>query len=636
MKKWIAALLPILLLLPAPLPAGAASGASAEVIDMHGAKTYIGSASDWSKTWNEDHFEEKTEEDVSCDGALTVKSGTVADISADGGNDAKLTVQGGTMKDVSWNGAAEVRKGTLKSLDADGDVKISGGEIHGGVASGGDVALSGTAEIRGDVEADGDVTLSGTVEIGGNLTARRVTVSSNAKVTVSGTVTADETLTLNSSTLRVRELNGGTGGELVVNKYASALPPLADFDTVTVKKGTSAEADEKIDAGTLSIEDGADFSTSSTLELDTLAGPGTLYLHSGKLTVHDGIEGRPLLVFSNGVGKGTTAFYADSGSVAEDDVRLYDYELEVREDEDGADRFVLTDPLSDGITFAGKSLSLSPGRSATVKAHVEPDLSEFAAGTKIVWELYGDSSAFSKSVSDGTDCKVSVPSSVAGTHKATLIAYLVDSHGDRLTDYRSGSCALSTGYEETGGTDADLTLDTSTVSVLTGGRYCVLARTSSGTAPHCMSYNSAVATVGAPTAVRDRSGNPGWLYPVTGAGKGQVTIDIGGRKMIATVSSGIIVDTASYTMAPGGGYVVGVEARGVDAGGIQIRTDNGCVAAAYAGRSGNLLLYRLTGKSAGTSGVTFSIPGGGSVRTQVTVRNGAKAGGSSSRMVALA
>lgn len=631
MKKWIAALLPVLLVLSAMPPVSAASSSSTAAIDMHGAKTYLGSTSDWSRAWDEDDFEEVTDDDVDWDGSLTVKSGTVGDITVG----SKLTIQGGTMDDVVCD-SAEIKAGTLKSVDADGDVKVSGGSIRGDVTSSEDVALSGTADIRGSVEASGEVTLSGTVEIGGDLTAQEVTISSGAKVTVSGTITVTETLTLNNCTLKARGLNGDSSGQLVVNKYSSTLPPLSSFDTVTIKNGTAASADETIVAGTLSIEDDADFSTTSTLELDTLSGPGTLYLRAGKLTVHDEIEEKPLFVFSSGAGRGTTAFYADHGAVDEDAVRLYDYELEIKEDGD-TDKFVLTDPLSDGITLSSTSLSLSPGENATIKAYVDPDLSDFATGTKIVWELYGDSSAFSKSADSGNQtCKISVSSSLAGTHRATLIAYLVDSRGDRLTDYRSGSCVLSAGYEDSDDTDSGITLDTTVVSILTGDRYWVLARTSSATAPNGMSYNSSVATVGAPSAARDRYGNPGWIYPITGVGKGRVTIDIGGQKVIASVSSGITIDTATYTMSPGGKYVVGVTTKGVDQGQLWVYSDNSSVGVQYVGKSGNVLLYRLTGQSTGSAGVTFAISGGGSVRTQVTVQNGATAGGSSARLVALA
>lgn len=617
MKKWTAALLPVLILLLSAPPAFAAS--TDAVIDMHGAKTYLGLASDWSRAWDEDNFEEVTGDDVSYTGSVTVKTGTVRNVTLDGSG-SKLTVQGGTVQDVDCDGAVEVKGGTVRSIVAGSGVKISGGSI------------------RRSVESSGEVTLSSTVDIGGDLTVNDITISSGAKVDIGGTITADGLILLNSCTLKTRGIAGDDTGTLEVNKYTAVLPPLSDLESIVIDGGTTAKADEKITAGSLYIKDKAEFMTDSTLELDTLEGPGTLYLRSGKLTVHDGIQGKPLLVFSNTVGNGTTVFYADHDAVDEDDVKLYDYELKIVKD-GGMDQFRLSNPLSDGVRFASGSLSIAGGSSATLKANVTPDFSKFAQGTKIVWELYGDTSAFSTAPNAASQsCKITVSSSVTGMHKATLIAYLVDSHGDRLEDYRSDSCVLSTGYADDpdSGSSSDLTLDTTTVSILTGDRYWVLARTGSATPPHAMSYNSAVATVGAPAAATDRNGNPGWIYAVTGTGKGQVTIDIGGQKMIASVSAGITVDTSSYTMAPGGKYVVGVAAKGIDEKSLQVSSNSACVSVQSAGKSGNLLLYRLTGVSDGTAVVTYAISGGESVRTAVTVRTGAAAGGASARLVALA
>ena len=617
MKKWIAALLPVLILLLSAPPAFAA-GTDA-VIDMHGAKTYLGLTSDWSKAWNEDNFEEVTGDDVPYSGNVTVKAGTVGNITL-GNSGSKLLVQGGTVQDVECEGAVEVRAGTVRSVSADGDVKISGGSI------------------RYDVESSGEVTLSGTVSVGGNLTAHDVTVSSGAKASLGGTITADGVVLLNSCALKTRGIAGEDSGTLELNKYTAVLPPLTDLESIVVDGGTTAQADEKITAGSLYIKDGAEFVTKSSLDLNYLEGPGTLYFHSGTLTVHDGVRGKPLLVFSNSVGNGTTIFYADHDTVSEDDVKLYDYEIEIDDDGD-EDRFTLSNSLSDGITLGDQSLSIAGGGSAVVKARVNPGLSAFAKGTKVVWELYGDTSAFTKAPDAANQsCRISVPTGVTGMHKATLIAYLVDSRGDRLEDYRSDSCVLSTGYgdDSNGSSPSDLTLDTTTVSILTGDRYWVLARTYSSVPPHAMSYNSAVATIGAPTAAKDRSGNPGWIYPVTGAGKGQVTIDIAGQKMITSVSAGITVDTSAYTMAPGGRYVVGIAAKGIDEKSLQVYSNSPCVSVQSAGRSGNLLLYRLTGVNDGTAVITYAISGGESVRTAVTVRSGASAGGVSSRLVALA
>jgi len=605
MRKWTAVLLPLLLVFLSVPSADAAS--SDAVIDMHGAKTYLGLASNWGKTWDADNFEDVTGEDVTYDGSLTVKSGTV-----DG---------------ISCNGAVEIKGGDMKSVNAGGDLKISGGNI------------------RHDVFCDEEVTLSNTVKIGGNLESKEITISSGVKVNVTGTIKAEESLNLNNCTLKTKGIDGDDTGTLNISKYTDTLPTLSNLKKIVIQDKTTVTADEKIEAGELYITDGAEFATSSSLKLDTLTGPGALYFPAGRLTVYDAIEGKPLLIFSNHVSKGDTAFYGDSDSIDEDSVRLYDFGLEAKDDSGEEDRFVLTNALTDGITLSNQSLSLNSGGTATVKANVKPAFSNFATGTKVVWELYGDTSAFTKSVdSGGLSCKISVPSSIKGMYKGTLIAYLVDTHGDRLANYKSDSCILTTGYSDSpyngngngNSSGGAITLDTSTVSILTGDRYCVLARTSASTVPYALSYNSSIATVGAGTAVKDSAGNPGWLFPVTGSGKGQVTIEIGGQKMIADVSAGITIDTSSYTMAPGGVYVIGVTAKGVGDNSIWASSDQPCVSVQFIKKSGNMLLYRISGQTAGTASVIFSVSGGGNVCTTVTVQNGAKAGGTSARLVALA
>lgn len=645
MKKWTAAVLPLLLLAFCMPHAFAATSSGA--IDMHGAKTYVGAVSDWGKTWNSDNFEEVTEEDVTWpkdanlkDANLKMISGAVKNITV-ASDSCTLTIEGGTMDDIDCAGDVVIKNGSMDNIICDGDVNVTGGEIKS-IDADGDVTIRG-GNIRHDVFSGKEVTLSGTVKIGGNITAEEITISSGANVTITGSIQAGTAIYLNNCTLKVKEIDGDRSGDLRINRYTDTLPPLKNLNEIVIEKNTTATADEKIEANELHILENAQFSTSSSLELNTLTGPGTLYFRSGKLTVYDDINDKPLLIFSNHVSRGDTAFYADSDFVSEDDVRLYDYELEVKEDSGIEDRFVLTKPITEGITLSNQTVSLNSGESATIKADVDPDFSRFARGTKIIWELYGDTEAFSKSVSSsGLSCTISVPSKVQGMYKATLICYLVDSHGDRLEDYKSDSCVLTTGYSDTSVNDLisssanGITLDTSTVSILIGDQYWVLARTNDSTAPHSMSYNSSIATVGAGKAVKDSSGNPAWIYPVTGVGKGQVTIDIGGAKMIANVSTGITVDTSSYTMAPGGIYTIGVRTKGVAANSIWAFPDNSCVTVQLAGKSGNMLLYRVVGQKAGTANVTFSIAGGESVHTAITVQNGAKAGGVSARLVALA
>ncbi|MFU0832878.1 MAG: Carbohydrate-binding domain-containing protein [Oscillospiraceae bacterium] len=637
MKKWTAAVLPLLLLTLSVTHASSAAS-STEVIDMHGAKTYVGSSSAWGKTWDSDNFEEVTDDDVNWDGDLKMVSGEVADIDCGG----DLTIEDGTIDDIHCDGDLVVEDGTMDDIDCGGDAVIKDGDIKS-IYADGDITIKG-GYIRHDVESYGAITLDGTVKIGGDVEADEITISSGADVTITGTITAHDYINLDDCTLKVEAICGmGTGTTLTIDDYTDTLPTLKELGTIIVTEDTNATADEKIAADELQIQEDAQFSTSSSLELDTLTGPGTLYFHSGKLTVDD-IEGKPLLIFSDHVSRGDTAFYSHNDSIEEDDVRLYDYGLESNK-ESGKYEYILTRKTSEGITLSHQSVSLDSGKSVTIKADVDPDFSRFAEGTEIIWELYGDTEGFSKSVSSsGLSCTISVPSRVQGMYKATLLCYLVDSRGDRLEDYKSDSCLLTTGYSDNSDWENDtinssangITLDTSTVSILTGDTYWVLARTDDSSAPHAMSYNSSVATIGAGKAVKDSSGNPAWIYPVTGVGKGQVTIDIGGAKMITNVSTGITIDTSSYTMAPGGTYIIGVRTKGVAANSIWVSSDSSCVTVQLAGQSGDMLLYRIQGQKTGTAKVTFSIVGGESVHTEVTVQNGVKAGGVSARLVALA
>ncbi len=622
MRKWTAALLAFLVLFLSAPPAFASSSSYDTVVDMHGARTYYGSASDWGKTWDKDAFTDITGKDHTFTGDVTIKSGDMGNITVNGSS-SELTVKGGTMKAVSCSGKAEVTEGDLESISAGDDLTLKGGNI------------------RHDVYTDEEAKLSGTIKIGGSLEADEITISSNTNLNLIGTMKCKGDITLNQCTLKARKIDGDDSGTLSISKYTDMLPPLENLQKIVVKDSTTAIANGKVEAGELYITEKSEFDASSSVDVDTLTGPGTLYFRSGQLTVDGSIDGEPLLVFSNHVSRGDVAFYADSDTVSPDDVRVYNYGLEAESGSGRQDRFVLTKTISDGITLNRQSLSLKSGASETVKAQVEPNLSKFATGTKVVWDVHGDSSAFSTSVdSSGLSCTVSVSSSHQGMAKATLIAYLEDTHGDRMDDYKSDSCALYTGYSDTpsdnNNSSGSFTLDTTSVSILPGDRYWVLAHTSSSAAPKSISYNSAVATVGAGTAVKDSNGYSAWIYPVTGIGKGQVTIDIGGQKMIANVSNGIKVDTASYTMAPGNKYIIGVEAKGIGAGSIWASSDRSCVSVQYLRKSGKLLLYQICGQSPGTAAVTFSISGGGHVQTAVTVRDGVRAGGTSARLVALA
>ncbi len=600
MKKIISIVLSLALVIFS-VPMAAYAVQSDGIIDKHGAKTYVGSAAAWGKAWDDSSFEEVTGKDVTYPGNLTVKTGEVKDI----------TVTGGSSKLIVLNGA-------INSIRSDGDITLTGGTI------------------KHDVDSEQKITFNGGVKVGGTCTAEDITSSGNTTAIVAGSIIGRNSITLTGQAIKTSGFSGNNTGTLSVKSYTFPLPAITDMASVTIDGSNTANG--KIIASTLTINAKAQLMASSTIEVDTLTGPGTLSFYSGKLTVHWTIQNEPLIYFINAVGNGTLAFKSDSSAVSENDVRLYDFELE-RNTSGGYYLFTLKNSIKDGITLDQSSVAVDIKTPATIRANVKPAFSQFADGTKIVWDLLGDSSAFSISPDASKNiCKVSLNSAKTGSYRATLVAYLVDKNGDRLSDYKSDSCVITSGGTEPSPTDnSGLALDTSSVTIPIGETYWVLAITDSKTAPQQMSYNSSIATVGAAKAYNS-NGKVGWLYPVTAVSKGAVTINIGGQKMISKVAGGsIVVDTASYTMSPGGKYCIGVRINKLDKKDLNVHSANSCTTVQYAGKGANGLdLFVVTAEQTGTGYVAFDIIGGQSVQTTINIQDGVKPSGVSARLIAAA
>jgi hypothetical protein len=610
-KAWTALLTVSLLLLCLPMAPRARAAESDQVIDMHGTKTYIGSSSNWSKTWDPDNFTDVTDKDApNCSGNLTVKAGSVKGVTVEEGG--KLTVTGGTVGDADCGGSVSITGGTVKSVVADGDISVKDGTI------------------RHDVESDdGEISLSGKVSVGGSIKGKDISILSSATVKVSGSITGTDSISLTSCSLKTKSIEGSKEGTLKVNGYTGEMPVLHELKGISLSSKDKLILDQKVSAETLYLPEGAELVTYSTLDLDTLEGPGTLCCYSGKLTLHEGAAGTPKLVFLNPVGNGTVAFQADESAVSPSDIQVFGYDLD-SSTSGGEDLFKLALPSSEGIKMNKSSVAVSSKTPQTISASVHPSLSQYADGTKVVWKLYGDSSAFSISAdSSKNSCTVSASES-SGRHRAVLVVYLADRLGNCLSEYRADSCIVTTGYDEQA---ADLTLDTSEVSLLVGNKYGVLAKTSAALMPEAVSYNPSIATVSAGKAVK----NPGWLYTVTGVSAGSTIIDIAGQQMSVTVNSGVLLDTASYTLRPGASYCMGLLVRGLGGSDLNVSaTNSSCVGIQlYRTGSDGMRLYRITGKNPGTSNIVFQVSGGEKVQAKVTVANGAKPSGKSARLVAL-
>lgn len=590
MKKLITAVLSAALIVLA-FPAGDHAASSGDsVIDMHGTRTYIGLSSDWSKSWSEKNFEDVTNEDVTCSGNLTVKAGAVGDVSVDGAG-SKLTVKGGTVKNIRSSGSVEISGGTVYSVNAEGDVKLN------------------KASVRRNVRVGGEFAASGSVSVGGPLESEDILVGSGVTLNVADKIVCLNKFILGGGTVKADEVDGQDTAKTEIKKYSGTLPVLSRMSSVEVDSGNSVTGSGKFSAGRLSIAQKAEFIAPSSIELDTLEGPGTLSIRSGKLMIHDGVTSEPLLVFSDVVSKGTLAFKADEDAVDEDDVQIYDYSLE-KKTSGSVDEFRLTTDLSEGITMDHSSVSVDRSHTAVVKATVKPALSRFAQGTKIVWEMHGDTSAFSYQTDAASQsCTISWNSDASSKSRATLIAYLVDSRGDKLTNYKSDSCVVTVGGTglscDTGGT---YTFGANSV-------YYYKITTTDPAAPNAVSSNPSAVSVAFAKRLPD-----GYLYRITNVGTGTAVItttsSYGPTASFQAVGtgSGIVSDTPfQFSMKAGSTYQFKFTVNG--SGTYNFASGNSRILKPVSlTRSGNAYYYKVRALKAGGAGLYGSQTGKPGIR----------------------
>ena len=611
MKKTIGAMIFLFALLFC-FPCGArAANSGSNVIDMRGTRTYLGTAADWAKPWDASKFTDVTGKDVNCDGDLTVKAGLVKSIDAESGS---VTFTGGTALNVG----------------AFGDITISGGTVRGNVDSGGgNIVFNGNLGIGGTLNAAQSVTFSsGKVTVGGSVRAAYVTFNSGVGASIAGNVTGYGTIKIGDCTLRAGSLDSVSAGELEITGYKGALPKLVNTADIVVDENVRVVCRQPLQAHSLSLKHGSEFVGYGEVTLDTLDGPGTLCVSPGALTVHYNITDLPTLVFNAPAGNGATAFQSDGWSISTSAVTVYGYDL-VESSSGSHNVYRLDSSGYPGLAFDTHSVSLGDKGSATIRVEVAPGISQYADGTKIVWELHGDSAGITMSAADKT-CNVSSNGTASGSHRAVVAAYLVDRNGTYLSGYRADSCIV------TQSTGSDYKLDTTTVSVLSGGRYGILAMGGNGVKPAASSSDGSIATLGAGQETTDKSGNKAWLFTVTGGKSGAATIDIGGQKVAVSVNSGILIDTLSYSMSPRAKYCIGLTPSGISESGMSVYSTNPCVQVKFLRKeSSGKLLYQISGVSVGTSDIVFQVTGGQSVETSVTVENGSKSYGKTARLVAL-
>lgn len=511
-KLWTALLCMTVIMATTPFTVNAVSG-DTQVINKHGAGTYIGSYEAWAqRTWNADDFTEVTGEDIDCSDNLIIKGGKVGDVTVSGGS--SLTIYDGTVSDIECSGNVTMSGGSVYSIHSDDDISISGGTV------------------KGDAEAENDVTLSGKLTVGGNVSGENITLYANSSgtTTVNGTISFSDAMSMQGTNYKMGAINGQTSGTLTFKNYQGELPAIADVDTIFLESNSIVTTKQSVTVEKLKVDENAEFATTSTLFVGTLTGPGTVSVNTGSLTIEAGVSDFPVLDFNGTEKDGAYVFQAKTGAVSPSGIIVYGYDL-TKSEVNGYDSFTLKSLSGNGVSLNTSSVQVSSGGTATVTATVTPSLSSFDKGTKLSWKLIDSSGKFSISPNyDDNTCKIYLSSSAGNTaYSARLAVCLVDSQGSFLADYKSASCLL------TSVSASAIKLDTSRVTIPVGRTYSVLAITNASKPPVQMSYNSAVAVVGKATAY-NYNGKVGWLYPIKAVAKGGVTIDIGGEKVLVTVS----------------------------------------------------------------------------------------------------
>lgn len=526
MKKWMVSVLCVcLLFLAVPVSAHASTTDNdTEVISTHGGETYMGTQADWNDSWDSSNFTNVTNDDVSASNDLVIKGGTVRDVSVSGNND--LTIKGGTMSDASSDGDIIMTAGKADSLQASGDIRISGGAV------------------KGNVETDtGKATLTGALTVGGNVNAQDVTVfaaDSGSPAAVGGTVEFSGSMVLQGTKFNLHAIDGQSSGVLTLDGCRGTVPPLTSVSEIDANSDTSASMNADLTVDDLELSIGARFAAYGTVRVGKVSGPGTLIFNAGKLTVEKSISKIPSFDLNGTASDGVTAFRANTGSISAGDAVVYGYGFSVSSSGD-YDYFTLHSFVGQGVSISPTSINVASGSPVTVKAAVSPALSSYASGTQLCWKLIDPISQFSISPStngDGTCTVRLMQPAGSSVYHATLAAYLADANGNLLPGYKTAACAVTSSNTASTGPSipaAGLTLDTKTVTIPLGHKYCVLAVTSDATPPKQMSYNSNVAVVGKASAY-NYNGRIGWLYPVTAVSDGGVTINIGGQTVLVTVA----------------------------------------------------------------------------------------------------
>ena len=368
-------------------------------------------------------------------GTVDVTDGKVGDITTDGapvaaGGDAVL-VSGGkvgnidvTSEDNDTDSNVTVNSGTVGTISADGTVTV-------------DATDADNAVVTGKITAP-------TVSLFSN--EAKVTTA-GIKASADGTITLlgdDTNVSAIDFDYRDTTLNLGDEDNAFTGKVAAPTNAV-NGKLDTTNEDTNATVSGTVNMDTISLDSNTNVAFDGAVTVKTIDGDGTMKIAAGKLYVSSSASSVTLKLSDKTLIPGTVVFKADTDAVDVDSFNTYGFTLS-KSAGSSVDTFKIDSLSFAGIAINKDSSSIAKGYSETFTASSYPGGTAIPAGYTVQWTLDGGSSDVFTLTSSGNTATVkvnSVDSTFASENKTTLTATLYDADGYELDDYQPAKCEVT-------------------------------------------------------------------------------------------------------------------------------------------------------------------------------------------------
>lgn len=613
-------------------------------INKRSGKTYIAPKStnlDWDDKddWNEHKDDNNINvvgsyDTIVADKEISVLGGSVGNLESK----ASISVEGGTTGTLKAP-IVEVEGGTTGLIkDKATTVNISGGKVSEIAAKDSDstpstVTITG-GEITGNVfgnkvSIDADDDDINTV-IGGKVTADSddadaltIDASSDATVTIKGAVTSkgESTILISGENVTLNTVDGDYSNDISFEDFTGTIKSLVNTndDVNLSEESVVVLTSGVLTANTVDVEEDSKI-TVAQANVESISGEGTFAFPAGKLFVEDGIDSDTILVITDGLVVGATAFTSYEDAVDGSDLNTLGYTLETKSASSTTEKHVIKSIQFAGVQFDKTDLTIAKGYSDTLTVANYPTGTALPAGYSIEWDVDVNDDYITVTTEGNVATVKAVDYSTdrAVDNQGKITATVVDADGYEVEELLTASINVTAVAVPA----SVVTLDTTKpVTVGTNAVYQYIAKSSTGAVMSAASSDTQIATVELFNAADPR----GYKFQVKGVAEGTATItttDANGATATLTVNvvkvNGTLkADTTTYTFAPGKVYDVKFSTTGTTA--VPVVTVNGKVVSIAPRGNG---VYRVTAQNPGTAFVVATV-GNTHVSVKFVVANGA-------------